>query len=437
MLLLRQTHTLVCKTLLITLSRHRTRSLLVAFIIPIILTAFLAFARNLFVPDAQFGIGHVRPLKSLPEALKIGIDAGRKNIVFINQVHDGVGSQAVDQVIDLLKQQAETVSGASVTVWRDDSQLPWLCRASLRGVTPCFGAIQFKGAPGEDGQGMWNYTIRADGALGFGRIYVKNDDNDAEVYMLPLQRAVDMAIAKVSGIEFPELQDEYPFTSMTQDERRDYIRQLFQDVLINWLGVTFIVAPIFVVYHLAGFVATERESGISTLIDAMMAAPSPWLPQAARLMSNHIAFSLVYLPGWIVSSLTLWSNVYRHTSAAIVLIHFVLSGLALASLAILGASFFKKAQLSGVSITIISLVLAIIAQLVSEPNTATVVVLSLLFAPCNFTFFIIYLSRWEKEQLSADLSKVAPESPWNVPGIVFWIFLIIQIFVYPIIGAFV
>ena len=186
---------------------------------------------------------------------------------------------------------------------------------------------------------------------------------------------------------------------------------------------------------MAGFIATERETGMSTLIEAMMATKSRWQPQAARILSYHLSFSLLYLPSWIISALILRQGVFAHTNVGVVLIFFILSGLALSSMAILGSSFFRKSQLSGVSITIVYILLAIVAQTISYPKTSAVVVLSLLFTPCNFTYFITLLARWEQQQWPTDLTKSAPNSPWNLPGIAFFVFLIIQIIAYPILAA--
>jgi hypothetical protein len=44
-------------------------------------------------------------------------------------------------------------------------------------------------------------------------------------------------------------------------------------------------------------------------------------------------------------------------------------------------------------------------------------------------------SAQESANLSTDLTRLAPDDPWKVKGIVLWIFLIIQILVYPILGA--
>lgn len=118
---------------------------------------------------------------------------------------------------------------------------------------------------------------------------------------------------------------------------------------------------------------------MSQLLDAMMPTKYRWQSQAARLLSYHIAFTVVYLPGWVIGSIIIARGVFANTNVAIVLIYFILSGIALASLSILGASFFNRSQLSGVVTTIAYILLAILAQTLTSPSTATVTALSLLF----------------------------------------------------------
>jgi ABC-type multidrug transport system ATPase subunit len=437
MALLGQAWTLTRKNWLIVLGRHSVATVIRAFVLPIIITAFLSFARNLFTPAANFGISSPHAIRSLSEGLVVARESGRTNLVFVD---GGFKGGEIEGVIGELSGLAGAVAGVNVTVVGNEEELPYVCRASLRGVTPCYGAVVFRGSPTEGGGGLWNYTLRADGALGAGRVDVGKDTNDAQVYMLPLQRAVDAAITKNGRggngtVALPEGEDQYPFTSLTTEERADLVRVIYTGFLMNFLGVTFIVCIIGVVYHMAGFIATERETGMSTLIEAMMATSSRWQPQAARILSYHFSFSVLYLPGWVISALILWSGVFRHTSVLVILFYFILSGLAIGSMGILGAAFFKKSQLSGISITILYILLAVIAQIVSWPKTGTVIALSLLFTPCNFTFFISLLARWEQQQWPTDLTKGPPNSPWNVPGIVFFVFLAAQIIVYPILAA--
>ncbi|KAK0743794.1 hypothetical protein B0T18DRAFT_392508 [Schizothecium vesticola] len=432
----RQTWTLIAKNFLIVLQRHSLATVLRAFVLPVVLMVFLSFARAFFVPSARFGIGEPNAIRSLPNALAASTSSGRDTVAF---VHNGFRGGDIDRVIDELA-AVVTGAGKKATVLATEIELTTTCRSSLRGITPCYGAVVFRGSPSEGRGGLWNYTIRSDGALGTGRINVDLDTNDGQMYMLPLQRAVDAAISASSDGtgnrgRLPAEMDEKPFTALTMEERAVRVRVIYTGMVVNFLGVAFIAGMIGVVYHLTGFIASERESGMSTLIEAMMNTHRRWEAQLARLISYHFAFSVLYLPGWVVGSLILWRGVFAATSGAIVLIYHVLAGLSLASLAILGGAFFKKSQLSGVCVTIVAILLAVIAQTITAPNTATVAILSLLFAPANYTYFITLLARWEREELPTNLLKTAPTSPWNLNGLVLMVFLVIQIFVYPLLAA--
>ncbi|KAI1499526.1 hypothetical protein F5X99DRAFT_389741 [Biscogniauxia marginata] len=437
MAFLRQTWTLTAKNLKIVVVRHALATLIRALVLPILLAAFLTFARNLFVSPATFGIGSPRSIRSLQDGLQAASSAGRDTVVFVN---NGLVGGDIDRVIDTLSGMVTEVGKNATTLTRL-SDLPYACRSSLRGVSSCYGAVVFYASPNEGNGGIWNYTLRADGALG-STIYVDQDDNSAQVYTLPLQRAVDSTIANLDSTNdgqsptFPAVTEEYPFTTLTPDERAQSIRRAYQSSLTNFLAVAFIIVMIGVCYHMTGHMATEREIGMSQLLDAMMPTKYLWQPQAARLLSHHIAFSIVYLPGWVVSSLIIGRGVWANTNVAIVLFYFILAGLALTSLSILGAAFFKKSQLSGVVSTIVYLLLAILAQTLTSPNTPTVTVLSLLFTPCNFVWFMTFLARYERFSFPADLIRTPPENPWDLPGIVFWVFLVVQIIVYPLLGAY-
>ena len=176
---------------------------------------------------------------------------------------------------------------------------------------------------------------------------------------------------------------------------------------------------------------------MAQLLDCMMPNRKRWQPQVARIVANHLAFDLLYGPGWIIMAIILCVGVFSMTSPAIVIIFHILSGLAMSSLSIFGAAFFKKAQLSGITSVIVSLLLAIIAQVASKAGTASVAILSLLFPPMNYVYFTIFVARWERQDMGTNLVKRAPENTSALPGIVLWIFSIIQIVVFPILGAYV
>ncbi|KAI8297426.1 ATP-binding cassette sub-family A member 3 [Colletotrichum sp. SAR11_59] len=439
MALLRQTWTLTVKNWRI-ISRHSIAAIFIAFILPIALTTFFSFAKNLFVPPAVYGVSDPRQIRSLPDALDAAASTGRQTVVFVN---NGLIGGDIDKVIDTLTQSVESV-GKKALRRSSTADLGTDCRSNLRGVSRCYGAVVFQSSPAEGIGNYWNYTLRSDGALRSMVIDVDSDRNDAQIYLLPLQRAVDAAIAKVassnSSSQFqqgplPNTVAEYPFTSITQEERAVQIRIRYQSAITNWMGVAFMTSVLFVTYHLTGFIATERESGMTRLLDAMMPVKQRWHAQAARIVSYHFAFVLIYLPGWIIGSLVLRAGVFARTSVATVLVYHVLNGITMASLSTLASSFFKKAQISGIAAVLIIIILGILAQSISYPSTATVGILSFLFTPCNYVYFITYMARYESGDAPTNLTQVPPGSPWQLTGIVLWVFLVIQIFGYPILGA--
>lgn len=228
---------------------------------------------------------------------------------------------------------------------------------------------------------------------------------------------------------------QYPFTSETKEEREDRIRNRYMGTIINVIAVAIYIGIVGVTYQLTGLVASERELGMSQLIDCMMPSSAPWKPQAARLLAAHIALDIIYLPGWIVMGIVLKFGLFKNTSVGILLIFYILTGLSMSSFSLFGASLFKRAQLSGITVVIVCLLMGIVAQVTGKSSTGVIIILGLLFPPMNSVYFTIFIARWEGKNLSTNLVKAAPENPWTCPGIVLWILSIIQILVFPMLAA--
>ncbi|CAO2648774.1 Nn.00g097230.m01.CDS01 [Neocucurbitaria sp. VM-36] len=427
-----QTWILTKKTLLVVFVRHWFFTSVRAFWAPIIFMFFITYAKNFFVPPSEFGIGNTYPIRSFPDAL-IAATGGRDKVVFVNNGYTG---GEIDQVIGQLSNQVRNAGLEAITI-QQEVELLTTCESSLRGASTCFGAATFHSSPNEgDGFG-WNYTIRSDGALGE-QIYVAQNDNDVQIYILPFQRAIDQAIASQNGTQSISEIDEYPYTDLTQEERDERIRTLYMGALINIMGVALYIGVCGVTYQLTGQMAEERERGISQLVEAMSPAKKAWHTQFARLLSNHIAFDIIYFPGWVIMGLIVWALAFKTSNAAILVIFHILAGLSLTSFSIFGAAFFRKAQLSGITIVIIPILLAIIAQVAGPFSSGAVYVLSLIFPSINYVFFIVYVARFERQLIGTNMVKAAPiynDHKWTTTGIVFWIFLIIQTLVYPVLGA--
>lgn len=239
--LLAQIWTLVGKNLLIALQRHSFSTFFRAFFLPVAYIIFLSFSRNLFVPPSNFGVGNPLEIRTLAEGLSYADTLAPINrLVFVNNGHTGGD---IDRVID---QILSTVPSDRATArLSTPAELLQTCRSSLRGVTECYGAVVFASSPDEGDGGFWNYTIQADGALG--RIKdVTNNHNDPEIFLLPLQHAVDYAIASINSTidesALPSKILEMSYTDLTQKERETKIRVAYQNTIISAVAVTFLVA---------------------------------------------------------------------------------------------------------------------------------------------------------------------------------------------------
>lgn len=290
-LLLRQIWTLAWKDLLVvTNTKRRVTTIIRAFTIPTIFVVYFAFIIRVYWPRETYGIGSPNAIRSLSEA--IGEAAGnRRTLALCNY---GPPGGDIDRVIEIVSGKALGGDGQVVQVLRSPDDLLTLCRSSLSGVTKCYAAAEFYSSPNEGG--LWNYTIRIDGSHGY-KINVENNNNDAEVFPIPLQHAIDTAIAQVDAGEGARpLADnikEYPFTSKTQKEWDNTLVTSIQNANAKYIAVVWYIGFIGLCYQLVGVIAREREQGMADLLDSMMPNIAKWEPQVARLLGHWVAFTIV------------------------------------------------------------------------------------------------------------------------------------------------
>ncbi|KXJ90459.1 hypothetical protein Micbo1qcDRAFT_135699 [Microdochium bolleyi] len=423
--------------------------------LPLIMSLYLGVGQNLQGSGNTYGFtdagvesaANIRSVRSLADGLRIAKEkAGRDQIVFCNS---GLAGGEVDRVIDSLAAQLGQVGGGTrVHRISDPLDLGRICTVSFQGTTPCYGAVVFHGSPSEGsgpGSGSgWNYTLRGDGVLGT-KFRADKDDNDPQVYILPLQRAVDAEIARLASGALSHTR-EILFTAETEQERRDAANRAYQGTFINFMGVAVLLAFFGIAYHLPGYVATEREKGLAQLVDAMMDTtrggggssflPPPWRAPAVRMLAHLLSFAAVYVPGWIAGAVVLKFMVWKQqTSAGVVVPYFVLSGCASASWALVGGTLFRHAQLSGVVSGLAFILLGVLVQAVPNLGTGGAAVLGLLFPSCNMLLMIQYMSRAEAAGSPTDLLRVPPGSDHVLPGVALWVFLVVQIVLYPFLAA--
>ncbi|KAI6885082.1 putative ABC transporter, partial [Hortaea werneckii] len=366
--ILTQAYTLTRKDLTIVAWHKWFSTFLRALALPIAYMFFIAYCRNFFLPPAEYGIGSWNPIRNLTTEV-FGSDTslgGRNRVIFVNNGYTG---GQIDQLIETLAVPLRD-AGADVRILSDDEDLFEICESSLRGFSGCYAAATFRSSPTEGSGGVWSYTARVDGGLGFSP-FVNSADNAAQIYALPFVNAIDAGIAALSGADFPETMLEQPFTSGTRQDRADEIQEFFMRALSNYLAVAMFVGICGITYHLPGHLASERELGISSLIDAMLYAKHKGYAMVARLTSIYASFTAIYLPSWMAMGAIVSELMFTRTDASVVVPFHLLAGLALTGYSIFVASFFRRAQLSGTTTLILALVLAVIAQFV--PRTATII----------------------------------------------------------------
>jgi hypothetical protein len=207
-LLFRQIDVLVRKDLLLLFNpKSRASTIWRAFIIPIAFACYMSIILQVYWPKENYGVGSPNQIRALPDAMNLAT-GGRDTLVLINSISSGGD---IDRVIQLIAQLVQS-SGKVVKILNDDTLLIETCRSNLQGTTNCYGAVIFNSSPKEGPGGFWNYTLRADASFGT-YIDVGKSTNDVEIYQIPLQHAVDAAIATVNStgdaVALPSRIDEY------------------------------------------------------------------------------------------------------------------------------------------------------------------------------------------------------------------------------------
>jgi ABC-type multidrug transport system ATPase subunit len=386
-------------------------------------------------PSLEFGIGQPRPIRPIDQVLN-AVSGNRDQVVFVsNGFINGDIASVINDVSTPLQR-----SGINTMTVETEDDLRMKCIGSISGTSRCIGAAIFHSSPTEGKGGIWNYTLRADGDLGK-EIHVNSDRNDAQVYLIPLQHAIDWSASRMnSSVNIVGLERtvfEYPFTSKTEEQRNDEKRRSFMRTTGTLLAAPLYLGVALVLYQMTGLIATEREIGMTKLLDTMMPNSAYWQPQIARILSYHMSFDVLYSPGWTCAGAILGARFFPKTMVLIPILFNMVAGLSTTSFSLFIAPFFKKAQLSGIFAIIFSLILAIIAQVTVNSGSGVVICLSLIFPPMNYVYFVVLMARWERENLGLNLFKSAPNNTFSVPAIAFFIFANFHTLVFPILGAFI
>jgi ATP-binding cassette subfamily A (ABC1) protein 3 len=473
-LLLRQIWALVRKNLLLICVRRPIATFIRAFALPLVIVLVLAYSKNFFSSPQHWGVSSAHNVSSLLfvyyerhkcrfltrkssleacntrteanlvkiRSLKEGL-AAVKGQDIVGFIDNGMTGGEVEAVIHSISQQVSD-AGKTPKQYNSTWELAQDCLTDLKGSSPCYGAVIFYSSPNqgtnESRPGAWNYTIRGQGSSYGSNVDVRGNMNGAEVYLLPLQRELENVMISQSGSnatsKLLEKMEVIIYTDQDQTSLDESRTANYLMYCMYAFSPIFAFALIELVYHLSSHVARERELGMSGLIDTMISGGSNIRGRIVRQISTWLSFAIVYFPSWLSVGLVISIVCFPKTSRDLPVGFIILSGLSMVSYSLFGASFFKKAQLSGAIMIVIASIGSILPIVVFEQTKGICTVLSIIFPTANFTYYVSAHAAFESVDKIASMTgspTMSGESTntYRMPLYFHWLMAIIHILVFP------
>lgn len=334
----------------------------------------------------------------------------------------------------------------------DANNLFTLCKQSIWGSSNCFAAVIFHSY--NDTNIEYVIALDADISSAYDNS-LRTDKSLLATRILPLQWAIDAQVGNLYSSSKPSEQGwtGYFYTGFGESTTTAAPTNgpVWLALVGMFVGPLFILVLIGVVYHLSVFVASERQTSMSELLQAQLVTDTP------RIISTIMSFLAIYLPGLIVSSILLTQLLFTKTSDILLLFLTILAGTSMTVASHFPASFFGKAQLAGLCTSALVFALALVSlaatltssspfvNLVGEAVTAPsvnaqVLALSLVFPLYTWATLISDIANREYVLKSFSLAAVpAPNATelasGNLPqealhGYLYVIFFILQIIAY-------
>jgi ATP-binding cassette subfamily A (ABC1) protein 3 len=277
----RQTWALSKKNLRIVIVRCWLSTLIRALILPILFLTLLLEIPNLARSRNVLGVAQPAPLRSLADSM-----IGDKKLAIVTLGNLGSGyPPAIDRL-------TRSLNADDVVHLDNEDQIRDACQVDYHGNSQCHAVVTFRDSPTSGRvNATWNYTIKADPSrTPSGIVDVFNRDGSIEGFYLPLQVSIDNAITNSSAI--PET---FSYAYGDQAIYNRDAKRSFLGFAASILGFVFVLTMIPVSHHVSSLMSSERESGLSQLMDGM-GGDLEW----ARVMSFAITFDMLYLPLWII-----------------------------------------------------------------------------------------------------------------------------------------
>ncbi|TDL26382.1 P-loop containing nucleoside triphosphate hydrolase protein [Rickenella mellea] len=397
--------------------KNRWKNVFRCFLMPVLWGSFIwASVSTSNVPN-NFGIGSPVPIASL--ASKVD---GSLALVWA----DGTGGNTFPTADQIMAQVTSGFSPKQLNAVRkvgSPSDIPFACQESLNDVSECYAAVAFNALPNStNDSSALNYTIRADSSLYF--VDVVAHKSDYEERVLPLQWAIDSAIIELrTGTQTPTPL-EWPFTQETNKEQSIRTRLDFIKAIRNYFVIALFLNFVGISYHLAGLYAGERANLLTSHLQAM------GLLDSARICSWHLSFSLLYLPGWIVTAVIWHFGIFTATNLGIMLLVHVLLGLSLSSYSLfLTAPFGKAPQLAAINSTFCAMLFAVLALFAKHVSNTTAFIYTVVFPPGFYIFAIRSIAGFELHRTSTSIHKGDPDHGLTLLPLM--VAAVINIFLWP------
>ncbi|KAF7883671.1 uncharacterized protein EAF02_005591 [Botrytis sinoallii] len=357
-----------------------------ALILPIVFTALFCSGgklTNISSTPTEGGIADSsQQIKSLKEALD-GVPL--KKLVLCR---NGFNGTELNSIIE--------------TAWvaiDDVDDLYYTCLQSRTGMSNCFAAVIFTSINATN----VDYIIATDSATSLSSTDFAKHESLSNDRLLPLQWAIDSSIGSFSKTTPPS---ELPWSGYFGDQAKDSSSPLDSAswfvVIYYFVAPAFLLALIGVVYHASLFVASERELGITELLDAQTCTKTP------RIFSTIASFVAIYSPGWFVCSILMTQLLFTRCSDVLLLFLTLIAGTSLTVWSLFLSSFFRKAQLAGLYTSILTFTLAfgtVAFAFGDNPPHTTISILSVLFPPFAYSTLIGDIARAEAQLASFSLLK--------------------------------
>ncbi|GLB44403.1 putative ABC-2 family transporter protein [Lyophyllum shimeji] len=400
----------------IVLLKHPFLNLFRCVVLPVAIGILLAFTPRFFSRPQIFGLGTPVPVSDLKDVF-----TGKRALVWV----DSTNQTGILKSKDIVSHVTKGFNAAQLRAVKELSNASEIAAACP--PRKCFAALAFDSFPAflDDTVRPLNYTISTSFGGGAGFVDVQNHDLWAETSLLPLQSAVEQAVIELTtGVQVPTPL-EWPFTAPPEEDYAKTGRLVLIDLIRSFLIFGFAAAYVGVGFHLAGSVAFERATHLTSHMRAM--GLSAW----ADILSWHASLSIAYLPGWITVSL-LWAYlIFKETNPGLIFVIHLLTGLGLASWAFFIAVIFGRSPPLAAIVTLVGgLALTVIAMsAIKIIRTAAAAILSLLFPPMFYAFAMRAVCGYELQGLGANVIRRDPKDHLLLLPLIFM--AIINIFLWP------